>query len=140
MKPARLAGALAAIAAICFSPPATAAPPDPDPWFSPDKALHFGACGAIAGGAYGISALYVRPVPARVVIGSAAGITVGALKEVLDLQGLGHPSWKDVAWDVFGTAVGIGIAVTIDVATRGPSKPSGRASVASAPAGWLVRF
>jgi putative lipoprotein len=138
MSCARVAGI--AMAAVCAPAVARAAPPDPDPWFAPDKALHFAACGAVAGGAYGLSALHVRPIPARIAIGGAAGLTVGALKEVLDLQGLGHPSWKDVAWDVLGTAVGVGIAVTIDVATRGPSARGGRAAFSGAPSALVVRF
>lgn len=38
----------------------------------------------------------------------------GVAKEVADLAGLGHPSWKDLAWDVVGTGTGLLVAWAID--------------------------
>ena len=46
-------------AALLLSPaPARAAPPDPDPWFGPDKAMHFTLSTVIAGGGYGATAIF----------------------------------------------------------------------------------
>jgi putative lipoprotein len=115
-----LAAAPLSLAAWLVASSALADKPDPDPWFGEDKALHFTACGLISGTAYGVTSLATRSWPARIGIGAGAGIAAGAGKELLDLAGLGDPSWKDFAWDVFGTAVGVGIAITIDYATRGP--------------------
>ena len=112
--------ALPLAVSLLSSTPARAPPPDPDPWFGPDKALHFTLSTMIAGGGYGLSTLFTDRIAARLAFGAGLGITVGAGKELLDLTGLGDPSWRDFAWDVFGTAVGVGIAVTIDVATRSP--------------------
>jgi putative lipoprotein len=117
---ARLRPALAlALLTLAVPRAAAAAPPDPDPWFGPDKALHFTLSALITSGGYGAGALFVQPLPARIAFGAGLGITVGATKELIDLAGFGDPSWKDFAWDVLGTAVGVGICVSIDVAVRG---------------------
>lgn len=117
MKP-RWAVIPLATAALALAGTAEAEPPAKDPWLGPDKALHFTASTMIASGAYAGSTYFTQSLAARVAFGAGAGITVGALKELLDMTGFGDPSWKDFAWDVVGTAVGVGIAITIDVATR----------------------
>jgi putative lipoprotein len=91
---------------------------DPDPWFGPDKALHFGASAAIAGGAYAVSTQLFDGVGARTIFAGSVALGAGILKEALDAAGLGDPSWKDLAWDVAGTAVGLGVSISIDLATR----------------------
>ncbi len=109
--------------ALLLAPaPALAAPPDPDPWFGPDKALHFTVSSLVAGGGYGMTSIFSDRVATRIVFGAGLGLVVGAGKEFWDLSGHGDPSWKDFAWDVIGTAFGVGIAVTIDLATRGPAR------------------
>lgn len=92
--------------------------PDPDPWWGPDKALHFGASALITGGAYGLGTFVSPRLEGRVVFAASIGITAGLMKEVADAAGLGTPSWKDFAWDLLGTGVAIGISVSIDAATR----------------------
>lgn len=110
-------------AALLLAPaPALAAPPDPDPWFGPDKALHFTVSSLVAGGGYGMTAIFNDRVATRIVFGAGLGLVVGAGKELWDLSGHGDPSWKDFTWDVIGTVFGVGIAVTIDLATRGPAR------------------
>lgn len=109
---------LAVAASLALSTPALAAPPDPDPWFGRDKALHFGVSAGIAGAGYGLSALGTDDIRIRIAFGAGAGIVVGAVKELVDMTGVGDPSWKDFAWDVIGTAVGVGIAISIDLAVR----------------------
>ena len=110
-------------AALLLAPAAAqAAPPDPDPWFGPDKTAHFTLSTFIAAGGYGTTAIFDDRLATRVAFGAGLGIVVGAGKELWDLAGHGNPSWKDFTWDVIGTCVGVGIALTIDVATRRPER------------------
>lgn len=95
---------------------------NPDPWFGPDKALHFTVSSLIAGGGYGGMAIFTDRIATRIAFGAGLGIAIGAGKELWDLSGHGDPSWKDFTWDLIGTAVGVGIAVTIDLATRSPER------------------
>jgi putative lipoprotein len=114
---------LAAAVLMTTSSTALAGPPlpapDPDPWFGRDKALHFTACAAISGAGYGVTALGTPDVRIRVAFSAGLGIVAGAGKELLDLAGFGDPSWKDFAWDVIGTIVGVGISLSVDAAARG---------------------
>jgi putative lipoprotein len=98
--------------------PARADEPDPDPWLGPDKALHFAASAALAGGGYGVGALAWEDVGPRLALGAGVGLGAGITKEALDAAGLGDPSWKDLTWDVAGVAVGLGIALAIDLTIR----------------------
>lgn len=107
-----------ALAGLAVATPAAATPPVADPWLGSDKALHLTLSTMAASGAYGVSTYYTDGIAARVAFGAGFGIAVGAAKEFLDLTGFGDPSWKDFAWDMIGTALGVGISVTIDVATR----------------------
>ncbi len=110
------AGALAtmAVIALTMSIPARARAADPDPWFGRDKALHFSATFVIASGGYGATALLSDNVPMRLGVGGGLGIAVGAAKELYDLSGRGDPSWRDFAWDVVGTATGVGVCWMLD--------------------------
>jgi putative lipoprotein len=111
---------LVTAALVTASAPALAAPPfaDPDPWLSRDKALHFGVSAGIGGGSYGLTALWTDDLRVRIALGACTGIVVGGLKEIADAAGTGDPSWKDFTWDVIGTAVGVGIALSIDLLVR----------------------
>lgn len=81
-----------------------------DPWFAKDKYLHLGASAAIATGGYALGAyLWGEPGPA-LATGAALALGAGVGKELLDLAGMGHPSWKDLAWDVAGTGAGLALA------------------------------
>ncbi len=66
-----------------------------------------------------MSAFATPDLRLRIVFGAGAGILAGAGKELLDLAGFGDPSWRDFAWDVIGTIVGVGLAVAVDVSARG---------------------
>jgi len=124
-SPGRLLAPLTLAALLSAPSPALATPPDPDPWLGRDKALHFGVSAGITGAAYGLTSLVSDDLRVRIAFGASAGIFVGAAKEMLDMAGLGTPSWKDFTWDVIGTAVGVGIAISIDLAVRGVHpKPS----------------
>jgi len=110
MAAAALAGALGASSV-------RAQPVDPDPWLGPDKALHFGVSAGIAGGGYLVA--YLLPPESsevqRLVVGGSAALAAGAAKELFDLAtGLGRPSWKDLAWDVAGTAAGLAVTWWLD--------------------------
>lgn len=91
-----------------------AAQPDPDPWFAPDKALHFSFSAGLAGLGYGGAALVTEDRAIRLVVGGSVALGAGIVKELLDLGGLGHASWKDLAWDVAGTAVGLALSWLLD--------------------------
>jgi putative lipoprotein len=109
---------LAAAAVLTASSPARADPPATDPWLGKDKALHFTLSAGIAGAGYGAASFLTTDLRLRLGIGAGLGILAGAGKELIDLTGAGDPSWKDFTWDVVGTFVGLGIAVSIDVAVR----------------------
>ena len=91
-----------------------AAQQDPDPWFAPDKALHFSFSAGLAGLGYGGAALVTEDRGIRLAVGAGVALTAGIAKELLDLTGLGNPSWRDFAWDVAGTAVGLAISWLLD--------------------------
>jgi putative lipoprotein len=109
-----VAGLASAATVMLLTTKARAA--DPDPWFGPDKGLHFGVSVGLAAGGYGVSAIVLNERWQRALAGSAFSLTLGAGKELYDLTGHGDASWKDFTWDVVGTAVGVGIALLIDTA------------------------
>jgi putative lipoprotein len=125
--PGRVGIAVAIVAAVSgFAGTVQAA--DPDPWFGPDKALHFGISAGLSGGGYALSALVLERPWQRAVAGAGFSLTLGAGKELYDLSGHGDASWKDFTWDVAGTAVGVGIALLVDAAIAS-STGSNRSSV-----------
>ncbi|MEO8905958.1 MAG: hypothetical protein ABI488_25690 [Polyangiaceae bacterium] len=102
---------------------------DADPWFGPDKALHFGFSVVLSGAGYAASSTFLESRTERALAGSAFSLTLGTAKELWDLSGHGDPSWRDFTWDVVGTAVGIALAVGIDTLTSAKhDAPSLRAS------------
>ena len=98
---------------------ATARSADPDPWFGHDKVLHFGASATIAAGGYTVGVLAFDSRSTSILLGSGLALGAGAAKELYDLTGRGDPSWRDLAWDMIGTAAGIGAAWGVDLALRG---------------------
>lgn len=112
----RWAAAVALAGALGAASTARAQAADPDPWLGPDKALHFGASAGIAGAGYALAGLWPPSSEAqRLVVGGSAALAAGVAKELLDLAiGLGRPSWKDLAWDVAGTAFGLAVAWAVD--------------------------
>ena len=93
---------------------------DRDPWFGRDKKLHFGASAALAVTGYGVAAVTTESRTLRTFVGVSSAAVAGVGKELIDLAGYGDPSWKDLTWDGIGCAVGIGIALLVDVLVRGP--------------------
>lgn len=89
-----------------------------DEWLGRDKALHFGASAAIAGTSYGVTTAFTDKRIVAFAIGSGVALGAGIAKESIDALGYGDPSWKDFAWDVAGTLVGLGIAYGVDALLR----------------------
>lgn len=96
---------------------------DLDPWFAPDKALHFGVSAGLASGSYAGSSLVFDEPWQRALVAAGFTLSVGAGKELYDATGQGDPSLRDFTWDALGCAVGVGIAYLIDLATR-PADPT----------------
>jgi putative lipoprotein len=96
---------------------------DADPWFGPDKALHFAVAAGIAGTGYAVTTAFAEDRWKALAVGGAAALGAGALKEGIDATGSGTPSWKDFGWDVIGTAVGLAIAWGIDAALHDGKAP-----------------
>ncbi len=118
MKKAKPLALIVAGSLILGSSGARAAPPDPDPWWGTDKALHMGVCAGITGGGYGLATQVTDDVAGRAALAASLGIGAGLGKEVLDAMGLGDPSWKDFLWDVIGTSIAVTVAVSIDFGVR----------------------
>ena len=114
----------------------TAAASESDPWFGPDKALHFGISVGLGGGGYAASALVLERPWQRALAGGTFSLALGAGKELYDLSGHGDPSWRDFTWDVAGTAVGLGIALLVDAALASDSRKTGPSRTAQ----MAIRF
>jgi putative lipoprotein len=108
----RAAACLLGASALLSPGPARAQ--DRDPWFGRDKALHFGASALLAGGGYAGAALATDDTRVRLAVGGGLALSAGVAKELWDLSGHGDPSWRDLTWDVVGTATGLAVAVAID--------------------------
>ena len=109
-----------------------------DPWFGPDKALHFGLSVALSAGGYAASSVWLDTRTERAIAGATFSLTLGAGKELWDLSGHGDPSWRDFTWDLVGTGVGVALAVAAD-ALLSPKQTSG-AGVRASTQGLVLRF
>jgi putative lipoprotein len=103
-----------ALAAFIAAAPAPARAGDPDPWFGPDKAKHFGASALIAAAGYGGAALATDDTRVRLAVGGGLALAAGVGKELWDLSGHGDASLRDLTWDVIGTATGLALSAAID--------------------------
>lgn len=110
MKSALVAGLLLPLGLLCERARASEA----DPWFGQDKALHFGVSVLLSAGGYAASSPWLHAHGARAIAGSAFSLSLGAGKELWDMNGRGDPSWRDFAWDVLGTALGTALALGVD--------------------------
>jgi putative lipoprotein len=121
-----LSALLAAVLLLAAGP---AAASDPDPWFGPDKALHFGVSAGLAAGGYAALSPLLESRSERALGGAAFSLTLGAGKELWDLAGHGDPSWRDFTWDVLGSAVGVALALGVDaLVSREKDAPVGQAA------------
>jgi putative lipoprotein len=90
-----------------------------DRWLGRDKGLHFAASAAIAAAGYAASSPWIERPAGRAAVGASLALSAGVAKEIWDArEGGGDPSWKDLAWDAIGTAVGVGVALLVDRAAR----------------------
>ncbi|HVZ75602.1 MAG TPA: hypothetical protein VHJ20_24685 [Polyangia bacterium] len=108
----RSAAGILAIGAWLAATPARAS--DPDPWFGRDKALHFSASALIAGAGYGGASVVTDDRRARLLTGAGLALAAGVGKETWDAMGHGDASYRDLTWDVVGTAAGLAVAALID--------------------------
>jgi uncharacterized protein YfiM (DUF2279 family) len=87
-----------------------------DKWFAADKAKHFSAGAALAGGGYAASVPLTKRRGWRVTIGTSVGLAAAGAKEFRDRRRKGSGSWRDFAWTAGGTATGVLVAWVIDKA------------------------
>lgn len=117
-----------AVLAVAFSVSSSARAAEPDPWWGPDKALHFSVSAGFAAGGYATSSIFLDRRWQRATAGATFALTLGAGKELYDATGRGTASGKDFVWDVAGTAVGTALALLVDVLvsprTSEPASPS----------------
>jgi putative lipoprotein len=112
---------------------------DPDPWWGQDKALHFAVAGAIAGIGYGVGTEIFDHRWQCAALGGGLAIGAGAAKELMDMTGVGDPSWRDFTWDVIGAAAGLGVAIVIDALVR-PRDDASSSTTARLSSPFVVRF
>src|SRR5687768_15783481 len=84
-----------------------------DKWFAADKAKHFGAGAAIAGGGYAAAVPITKRAGWRITFGATLGLAAASGKELRDRR-RGGASWRDFAWTAGGTATGALLAWVID--------------------------
>jgi hypothetical protein len=57
----------------------------------------------------------LQPRTTRALIGATTALSLGIGKELYDATGRGDPSFRDLTWDVIGTAVGVGLSLGVDL-------------------------
>lgn len=111
---------------LAWSHPAAASDPQSpgsEPWWGRDKALHLGFSAGLAATGYGVSSMWLDSAWQRASAGSAFALTLGAGKELADWAGYGHPSYKDMLYNLAGTALGVALAYLVDLATGSGPEP-----------------
>jgi putative lipoprotein len=100
------------------------APAPRDDWFGRDKALHFGVSVGLAGAGYAGGALLFEEPGARWLTGAGVSLTAGVGKELYDAGRGSFFSFKDLTWDVVGTATGLGLSWAVDRLLSSASRTS----------------
>jgi putative lipoprotein len=85
-----------------------------DDWFGQDKALHYGVSVGLAGAGYAGGALLFDEPGARWLTGAGLALGAGVGKEVYDAWRGRFFSFKDLTWDVLGTATGLALSWAVD--------------------------
>jgi len=75
----------------------------------------------LAAGGYAASVPFLEPRWQRATAGGGFALALGAGKEAYDATGHGDASFKDFTWDVAGAAVGVALALLVDVLASGPT-------------------
>ena len=99
---------------MLLSAPSGRAQAQDDPWFAPDKGLHFGVSLALSAGAYGASVPWLERPASRALFGVSFAMTLGLAKEGWDATGRGDASLRDLTWDLVGSLSGAAIAWGVD--------------------------
>jgi putative lipoprotein len=131
-------GVAVALGASLLSMGPRASAQDPDPWLGRDKAYHFGASAAVAAGTYALTASHFNARWQPLVLAGGLAVGIGAGKELLDMAGMGDPSWKDFTWDVLGTIAGLALAWGADLLIGGVD--SSKPALGQANTGIAIRF
>lgn len=132
----RVSAVCALVASVVFAPAVRAE--DADPWLGRDKALHFAASAGLAAGGYTAGVMAFDARYEALVAGGGLALAAGTAKEVADLAGWGHASWRDFTWDVIGTALGLGLTWGLDLAIRGVDRA--HPALGSQPHALVIRF
>lgn len=106
-----VAGAI--LLAVVLAPPAARAE---DEWLGADKVSHAVVSGSIAGGVTCLALTQTRGRFAPYLVGGGVALGLGLGKEGYDALGGGTASMRDLTWDVVGAAVGLGLALVLDLA------------------------
>ncbi|HYO51223.1 hypothetical protein [Archangium sp.] len=88
--------------------------PSRDDWFGQDKALHYGISVGLAGAGYAGGALLFDAPEARWLTGAGVALGAGVAKELYDAGRGSFFSFKDLTWDVLGTATGLALSWAVD--------------------------
>ena len=81
--------------------------------------LHFTADATIASATYAVAAAHLPARGSALLVAGGAAMAAGFGKELLDLHTEGRFGWREIAWDAFGTAAGLGLAWGLDLLIRG---------------------
>lgn len=108
------------ITMLLVASPAAVAQDRPVPWFERSAFLHFAASAELASNGYVLGAAFSDDRRVRLASGAALALTAGVAKELYDLSAHGDFSWRDIGWDVIGTATGLLISWLVDRFLFGP--------------------
>ena len=85
-----------------------------DAWLGPDKGRHFAAGFAIGAGSSTLAGHAGWAPVATAAVGLGTVATAGAIKETVDSEvSKTCWSWKDLAWDLLGGAVGTALGTAV---------------------------
>lgn len=111
----------ALLAVVCLSllVPLSASGEEPgissrDDWLGRDKALHYGLSVGLAGVGYAGGALLFEAPEARWLSGAGVALGAGVAKELYDAGRGSFFSFKDLTWDVLGTASGLALSWAVE--------------------------
>jgi len=85
-----------------------------DAWWGKDKQKHLLVSLSVSAATYVWLGHSGVESSLRMGVTTLLVLSAGALKEARDAMGYGHPSWKDMTWNVIGTAVGLVVAYVVE--------------------------